>query len=357
MRLRLAIAALLFAAVASADQPVEATRKNIKALNGLPESQLFLAMNFIGDSLGVHCDYCHVKSGDKWLWESDEKPQKAAGLAMIRMVLAINKEHFDGSRKLTCYTCHRGSTQVATLAPLPPHDFVKERAAVVAKAVPSPAEIVARYTAAIGGEAAAKVRTVAMKAAVARAAGPANVEIVMKRPDKLLITVTTEKGVVKQGLANHSGWLLSGSALKMMSAGEIAQLRSSVRIFEANKIEDDTSRMRNPRMEKAGDRDAYAVDVAVDADTTRTYFFDILTGLLLRRKVTTQTMIAPLSEQADFDDYRDVAGVKLPFIVRTSDLASYDTTTRTFSDIRTNVAVHDAIFDPPVQPIGGSSRQ
>jgi photosynthetic reaction center cytochrome c subunit len=347
MRIRIQIALLLFATVAFADQPVEATRKNIKALQGLPESQLFLAMNFISDALGVHCDYCHVKSADKWLWASDEKPQKATGLAMIRMVLAINKEHFDGSRKLTCYSCHRGSLQVATLAPLPPHDLVKERESVVPRPVPSPAEIVARYRSAIGGETAANVRTIVMNAAVNRAAGPSTVEIVLKPPDRMLITATTQKGVAKQGLAGSSGWVLSGGTLTTLPAESVASLRSSAATFEAIKFAEDVSSLRNARIEKAGDREAYVVDVVADADTTRTYFFDVQTGLLLRRRVTKQTMIAPLSEQIDFDDYRDVGGVKLPFLIRSSNVASYDTATRTFTAIRTNVAVDDAIFNAP----------
>jgi photosynthetic reaction center cytochrome c subunit len=355
MRIYAAIAVLFFAAAAFADQPVEATRKNIKALQGLPESQLFLAMNFISDSLGVHCDYCHVKSADKWMWASDEKPQKAVGLTMIRMVLAMNKEHFDGNRKLTCYTCHRGSLQIATLAPLPPHDFVKERAAIVPRPVPSPAEIVARYRSAIGTDA-EKVRTMVMTAAVDRAAGASNVEIVIEQPDKMLITATTEKGVAKQALAGSSGWVLSDGKLTTLPAEAIAAVRNSAATFVPVKFAEDVSRLRNPRIERAGDRDAYAVDVVDDADTTRTYFFDIQTGLLVRRRTTKQTMIAPLSEQVDFDDYRDVGGVKLPFLIRSSDVASYDTTTRTFTAIRTNVAVDRAIFDAP-QTSAGASRQ
>ena len=46
------------------DKPVEQVRKNIQVLKGLPDSQLFLLMNFVGDSLGVNCDHCHVK-GEK----------------------------------------------------------------------------------------------------------------------------------------------------------------------------------------------------------------------------------------------------------------------------------------------------
>src|SRR5947209_13271245 len=45
------------------DKPVEQTRKNIKVLKGLPESQLFPLMNFISVSLGVKCGFCHVSQG------------------------------------------------------------------------------------------------------------------------------------------------------------------------------------------------------------------------------------------------------------------------------------------------------
>ena len=45
-----------------------------------------------------------------------------------------------------------------------------------------------------------------------------------------------------------------------------------------------------------------------------------------------------------------MGGVKLPFRVLTSDGASYDTVTRTFLQVRRNVAVDDALFRPPSEP-------
>jgi hypothetical protein len=63
-------------------QTVAQTRKNIQVLKALPESQLYLVMNFVATSLGVNCDYCHVQQGKdpttgttKWVWESDDKPR------------------------------------------------------------------------------------------------------------------------------------------------------------------------------------------------------------------------------------------------------------------------------------------
>ena len=62
---------------------------------------------------------------------------------------------------------------------------------------------------------------------------------------------------------------------------------------------------------------------------------------------TTETLLVPLEEQVDYDDYRDVGGVQMPFRVRISDGAPYSTTTRTILEIRRNVPVEDALFRPP----------
>ncbi len=53
----------------------------------------------------------------------------------------------------------------------------------------------------------------------------------------------------------------------------------------------------------------------VDPNTTTKYFFDTQTGLLLRELTTVRTILAPLPEQVDFEDYRDVDGIKLPFTI------------------------------------------
>jgi len=43
-----------------AEKTVEQVQKNIKVLNGMPQSQLIPAMNFMSASLGVRCTYCHI---------------------------------------------------------------------------------------------------------------------------------------------------------------------------------------------------------------------------------------------------------------------------------------------------------
>jgi len=42
------------------EKTVEQVFKNIKILNGMPQSQLYPAMRFMAASLGTQCGFCHI---------------------------------------------------------------------------------------------------------------------------------------------------------------------------------------------------------------------------------------------------------------------------------------------------------
>jgi hypothetical protein len=94
-------------------------------------------------------------------------------------------------------------------------------------------------------------------------------------------------------------------------------------------------------------RDAYFVTIDDGATQSTQLFFDIQTGLLLRRVNVTNTMLGPLNVQWDFSDYRNVNGLKLPFVIRTSDVASYDTIVRRFKEVKIESTLDDNIFEVP----------
>ena len=116
-------------------------------------------MQFITASLGVECEYCHVR-GDKGLeFEKDDKKTKVTARKMMEMMFAINKDNFEGHRDVTCYSCHRGAANpVAT--PIISDEEPKPEAAsgkspADAKPVLPPADqLLDKYLAAIGGDAA-----------------------------------------------------------------------------------------------------------------------------------------------------------------------------------------------------------
>jgi hypothetical protein len=84
--------------------------KNIQVFKGTPAPELMNAMHSFTRALGVKCDYCHVEGA----FEKDDKPEKQTARKMILMARGIDKDNFEGDRAVTCWTCHRGSTDPET---------------------------------------------------------------------------------------------------------------------------------------------------------------------------------------------------------------------------------------------------
>jgi hypothetical protein len=337
------------------DKPVEQTRKNIQVLKGLPESRLFPLMNFIGDSLGVRCTYCHVYSGgDKWEWESDAKPEKQTAREMMRMTLAINKDSFSGNQGVTCYSCHRGQTHVVGLPPfpLPPRESFLEDAPKPDTGLPTAEQVFDKYIQAIGGKSAFdKLKTRVWKGTYITSNGASlPYEVQQAAPNKFLTILTTPKqGIFLTGLNGASGWQQNPRGVHELGGSDLAQLKSFAGLFGGVNLKEQYSKMRVVRKEKIGEREAYLVRAeSVDGNNERLYF-DTQTGLLLRRIVIEKTVLLPLPEQTDFEDYREVDGVKLPFTIQVYDIDPAHNATRKFTEIKHNVSVDDAKFNMPVQ--------
>ena len=81
--------------------------ENIKVFGRMPAGRLQGLMGIMTAVLNVECTHCHVE-GD---WASDEKEPKQMVREMFPMRSAIQDKHFDGENVLTCWTCHRGSTE------------------------------------------------------------------------------------------------------------------------------------------------------------------------------------------------------------------------------------------------------
>src|SRR5438552_5818857 len=75
----------------STEKTVDQVFKNIKVLNGLPQSKLYPTMRFMAASLGFQCGDCHVIKNGFIDAPADDKPAKQTARQMIRLVIDINK--------------------------------------------------------------------------------------------------------------------------------------------------------------------------------------------------------------------------------------------------------------------------
>src|SRR3954465_13909118 len=101
--------------------------KNLKIFPAdVTREQLLSNMKFFAQSLGVRCTHCHVGEEGKPLstfdFASDAKDKKQTARAMIAMVRTLNEKTLPAATglpdaKVTCFTCHRGSTKPLTAPP------------------------------------------------------------------------------------------------------------------------------------------------------------------------------------------------------------------------------------------------
>jgi zinc protease len=174
------------------------------------------------------------------------------------------------------------------------------------------------------------------------------VDIVLAGTDRYRATVTTPNGTTSQGMDGDVAWVANNDNVQRLSGSNVERLRRIAMRYRP--VKERPADLKLVGVERLADSDVYVVTAKIDPITSWTLYFDVVTGLLLREMTTTETLLLPLQEQVDYDDYRDVSGVQLPFRVRTSDGAPYASVTRTFLEIRRNVAVDDALFRPPSAP-------
>jgi photosynthetic reaction center cytochrome c subunit len=351
----------------------EGREKNIKLLGDMPVSQFIPVMNYFASSLGRRCNFCHVNTNGQWDYASDAKPEKNTARDMIRMVLDTNKNFFKGNTEVSCFVCHRGRNNPQSVPPLPLPTPVpppagagggpaspggggqqpggaQPQSSPTPRPTPTPAdEILNKYLTAVGGQAAIdKIKSRTMTGTITTASGQSGTYELIQGSDKALETITTPRAAIKLALTPTGGWESNGPNSRELAGGDLSRVRNAYQLFSFLKLKEQFTRLRSGGRERIGDRDAYVVTASRSETEVERLSFDVETGLLVRRITYLRTMIGVIPTQWDFEDYRDVEGVKMPFTIRLSTAdAGNPFSVRKFTEIKLNAPVDDSKFAMP----------
>jgi photosynthetic reaction center cytochrome c subunit len=345
-------------AAAAGPKKAEEQFKNILVLKGIPADQLIPAMQFITASLGVECQFCHVEGA----FEKDDKKPKQMARKMMEMMFAINKDNFDGHREVTCYSCHRGSTDpvgtplVMTEEPKPGGGEArleeKKSEGAEGKEASGPAadQLLDKYLQAVGGAAAIeKITSRVMKGTITFGDRNVPIDIYSKDPDKRISFTHTPDGDSVTAFDGHEGWLgAPGRPVREMHGPDIDAAAMDADLHFAAHLKGMFSEAEVRGTEKIDDHEAYLVIGRREGKPPLRLYFDEQSGLLVRLVRFGETPLGRMPTQIDYADYRQAGGVKIPF--RWTLARPGGRFTIQVSEVKENVAVDDAKFAKPPAP-------
>src|SRR5712664_4342393 len=325
--------------------------KNIQALKGIPADQVIPSMQFIAASLGVECEFCHVAHAN----EKDDKKPKVTARKMINMMMAINKDSFEGKRVVTCYSCHRGApdpvaTPILTDEEAKPAAEEEKKGGEAKATLPSAEQLLDKYLAAIGGADALQKITSRVQKGTLTAFGGQHfpVDVYSKAPDKRVSVMHLQGGDSVTAFDGKQGWLSVPGRVHTMSAAENAAARIDADFYLPAHLKTVYEKFSVEVGEKIDGHDTYMVVGRTEGQPPLRLYLDKESGLLLRLVRYAETPLGRNPTQIDYADYRDANGLKVPF--RWTLARPGNRFTIQVEQLQQNVPVEEAKFAPPSPP-------
>ena len=336
---------------------VEETFKTVVLLRGIPVDTFFEVMGTFASSMGNDCTFCHASNAalDKSAFATPT-PRLQRARQMIVMMNALNKQYFNGARRVTCFTCHGGSNQPKAdpsfmsqygepvLDP-DARDFLTDSSINVN-------QVFDRYLQAIGGaDRLARLTSYTAQGTYSgfdtdRSTVP--IEIYAKAPAQQAVVVHLTIGASTRVFDGQNAWVAGPEQplpLLTLTGGNLDRAR-----LEALANFPVGLRQAYPQW-RAGrtvldDKDVIVLQATSNGDPVVQLFFDS-NGLLVRLLRFTSTPVAFVPTQIDYADYRELPGlgVKVPF-ARTM-TQTYMQMTLQLAAVQANVPIDAARFARP----------
>jgi photosynthetic reaction center cytochrome c subunit len=305
-------------------QMSEEAFKDVRVLKGIPVDEFMDTMGMFAAALGFCCTDCHVKEAvGNMAAFAEPTPKINQARGMIAMTNTLNRNSFAGAKKVTCYTCHRGTyapETVPDLAQQYSEPYENPNVPEVANSPASPQPIFDKYIQALGG--AQRLANFAGFTATGTYSGyetglgPVPLEVYAKAPNQRTLVLKMPEEDAIRVYDGTNGWAVGPERpvpLTTLTGPNLIGARLDAIVSFPTGIQREFTQW------KTGSTVIKDREVAVAQGTKAgqaypvNFYFDAETGLLVRMVRWNDTAVGPVATEVDYDDYRDVAGVKVPF--------------------------------------------
>jgi outer membrane lipoprotein-sorting protein len=176
-------------------------------------------------------------------------------------------------------------------------------------------------------------------------------EIFAKAPSQRTTVIHTLSGDATTVFDGRVGWAAAPETdspipLRALSGGELDGVRLDAELVFPSRIKQALTNWRGAIPTTLDDRDVLVIQGTSPLKSPVKLYFDAETGLLTRLIRYADTPVGRNATQIDYSDYREVAGVKIPFrwvVAWQSGHATYE-----LSDVQPNTSIDANVFSRPV---------
>jgi outer membrane lipoprotein-sorting protein len=338
--------------------------KNVQVLKGLPVDEFLETMGMFAASTGLNCTDCHIpESGGSWDRYADDNQLKRTTRGMVAMMNGINKAYFGGKPGVTCYSCHNGGRKPKIIPSLAvqytvnpiiddPYEFTQP-----ASGAPTIDAVLDKYIAAVGG--AARLKGLNSFLAEGTYTGFDDfdqypVQVFAKAPNQRTTILHSQYGDITTTFDGKSGWLASPTETKpapviVLTGGNLEGTGVEAELSFPGLIKQALTNWIVGPLSAIGDREVRIVQGKKASGTPIKLYFDNETGLLVRIvRYSAETPVGRVPTQVDFENYRDVQGIKFPF--KWTSTWTDGRTLYEIKNIQINPTIDAARFAKPAPP-------
>lgn len=341
---------------APAQQMSEEVFQDIQVLKGMPADEFMDTMGMFASSLVYDCTGCHDQ--DILINRAafaNPTPRIQRARQMVVMVNALNRTYFGGEPRVTCFTCHRGTGAPDNIPDLTLQygDGLPEnpnRMRIFPNSRLSVDEVFSRYIQELGGA----DRLTALTSFVATGTylgfntgqQMVPIEIFASAPDKRATVVQMFDGEAIKTYDGSEAWAAEGwRQLPLMgfTGGNLAGARFEAMVSFPAGLQAAFSEWQVGYTE-IDDQELIVAQGTNPGQLPVNLYFDE-SGMLVRSVRWASTPVGTVPTQTDYMDYREVAGVRMPFrIVVTWTNGRNEIE---LSEVRPNVQILPARFARP----------
>ena len=339
------------------DRPVmtQDVFKSVTVLRDIPIDTFFDAMGMFANAMGNDCTFCHVPQAalDRAKF-AEVTPRMQRARQMIAMMQTINKNFFGGAPRVTCFTCHHGNQSprsdpnIALQYSTPEED--PNARDFTTDATLSADKIFEKYLQTVGGNNLAKLTSFAAKGTYAgfdTLFEKVPVDVFAKAPNQYTTIVHMKAGNSVRAFNGTNGWMAGPDTaipLVTLTEGNLDRARLEALVAFPSGIPTAYPHWRVGRAVLNDEEVTVVQGIDDDRQPIANLYF-APSGLLVRAVRWTLTPVGFVPTQIDYSDFRDVAGVKVPFKRVVSQ--TFMQMTVELTDVQPNAAVDAARFARP----------